>query len=120
MSLCDRCFAPGQCCKRMYLSNKEGPFTVWLDRDITEQMKDKELPFVAIGEILNKWVDEFGTGREYGVVLFTCPKLGKDGRCTIYENRPEVCKSFEAGSDPLCVHFGGAEGTSDIEIPYRL
>jgi Fe-S-cluster containining protein len=32
-----------------------------------------------------------------------CPVLGRDGRCTDYENRPALCRSFEAGSESLCV-----------------
>lgn len=33
-----------------------------------------------------------------------CPLLGRDGRCTIYENRPHYpCVDYEAGKDNLCV-----------------
>ena len=40
--------------------------------------------------------------RPDGRWLLWCPVLGRDGRCTDYENRPALCRSFEAGSDPLC------------------
>ena len=33
---------------------------------------------------------------------FTCPALGADGRCTIYESRPAVCREYEPGQDILC------------------
>lgn len=26
-----------------------------------------------------------------------CKKLGKDGKCTIYENRPDMCRVFSLG-----------------------
>jgi len=31
---------------------------------------------------------------EANVWYFTCPKLGSDGLCTIYDLRPDVCKKF--------------------------
>ncbi len=33
--------------------------------------------------------------------FYYCPKLGKDGLCTDYENRPDICRIFP--SDPLVV-----------------
>lgn len=41
------------------------------------------------------------------VWLFRCPKLGEDGRCTVYEHRPEVCRVYEPGEDVMCVHYTG-------------
>ena len=38
-----------------------------------------------------------------------CTELTADGRCGIYENRPRACQVFEPASDPLCVHWRGAE-----------
>lgn len=31
-----------------------------------------------------------------------CRALGADGRCTVYESRPEACRTYEVGS-PACV-----------------
>lgn len=31
-----------------------------------------------------------------------CPRLGRDGRCTDYENRPALCRGYVAGEDPVC------------------
>ena len=39
-------------------------------------------------ELLNKMVEE---DRIY---YYYCPKLGEDNLCTIYENRPSICKDF--------------------------
>jgi len=39
---------------------------------------------------------------------FSCSALDSaSGRCGIYENRPQICRNFEAGSNPLCVHYEG-------------
>jgi Fe-S-cluster containining protein len=46
---------------------------------------------------------------------YWCPALDRStGRCTIYDNRPELCRSYNAGRDNLCIHhlsreFGEAE-----------
>jgi Fe-S-cluster containining protein len=38
--------------------------------------------------------------------LWWCPALDdRTGRCTIYADRPQLCRDYAAGSDPLCVHF---------------
>jgi Fe-S-cluster containining protein len=35
--------------------------------------------------------------------FFTCPKLGIDGKCMIYEERPSVCRNFKPKTDKyLC------------------
>lgn len=39
---------------------------------------------------------------------FSCPKLGADGRCTIYDDRPDLCRTYEPMSDGLCVHYQGS------------
>ena len=44
--------------------------------------------------------------------VFSCDALQTDGRCGIYETRPKLCRDFKPGSDPLCVHYGEAEGDS--------
>jgi len=48
--------------------------------------------------------------------LYTCPRLGDDGRCTIYHNRPGLCRTFEPGSDALCVHFRKEDGNPIIPL----
>jgi len=45
--------------------------------------------------------------RPGGRWLFWCPRLGRDGRCTDYENRPALCRSYEPGTDPLCAEWDG-------------
>ena len=42
-----------------------------------------------------------------GAWNFSCSKLGPDGRCTIYVDRPDVCRNFLPCSDSrlCCVHL---------------
>ncbi len=58
----------------------------------------KEIPkklFPDYIELLEKTFE----GEE--LYFYYCPKLGSDGLCTDYENRPEICRIFP--SDPLVV-----------------
>lgn len=106
MSLCDRCYAPGACCKgfTLFRENRD-EVTLWLDEPFDDQMSTHGVPFAAraVGEPI---LDE--TGRPFTRVKFDCRRLS-NGRCADYESRPEVCRNFEAGSGSLCVHFDGAE-----------
>ena len=114
MSMCDRCYAPGQCCKTMGLSIAGGdPLTVWTDEPIAPQMAAQGLPFETFMPL--ELFTDAETGRPYGTFLWRCTKLQPDGRCGIYEARPALCRSFEAGSDQLCVHWRGAEAGADPE-----
>lgn len=111
MSLCDKCYAPGQCCKSLHLAGKDGEAkTYWVDEGdagIIEQLRAQGLPFVPLLE-LGRYVDA-ESGREYADLLFNCPMVTPSGRCSIYDDRPALCRNYEPLSDPLCVHFGGAE-----------
>jgi Fe-S-cluster containining protein len=113
-SLCDRCYAPGQCCKGFTLFTPEGEErTFWVEGDDTveDYLGEHELPFTP--ELLEEFADP-ETGRKYGSYRFSCAKLDGDGRCSIYDDRPEICRNFEpAGGSLLCVHSFGAEGTGD-------
>jgi len=51
--------------------------------------------------------------RESGRWSYWCPNLSREGRCLDYENRPVTCRIFEPASDPLCVHYNGAEGVDN-------
>lgn len=108
-SLCDKCYAPGACCqefmlsgtgKEKYGSNKRGARRHLVAKD--ENPSGKKKPFQPVEYLahVDMWV-------------WRCPKIGDDGRCKVYERRPETCRIFEPASAGLCVHFGGAEGGSD-------
>jgi Fe-S-cluster containining protein len=34
-----------------------------------------------------------------------CTALQSDGRCSIYEDRPDLCRRYRPGQDGLCVHY---------------
>lgn len=125
MSLCDRCYAPGYCCRAIHLyqpgDNKEA---VWfLDLSMKAQLEmsrpiDKEnsfpIPF-EIGRVTQSWID-MHTGRSKGIVEFKCPKLADNGRCGAHETRPWLCRDMQAGQGNICVHDGyNAEGTDEID-----
>lgn len=106
-SLCDKCYAPGQCCQRLHLSSGGESLTLWDDEDAVQQLRARGLPFVSVAKH-GTWKDE-ESGRTYSEHVYSCPVLTSDGRCGDYDNRPEVCRIFEPASDGLCVHYGGAE-----------
>lgn len=112
MSLCDQCYAPGACCRGFSLSGVDGGKTYWIDaglEGVLEQLRAAGLPDFTPTVEVDRWVDE-ESGREYAYFKFACRALMPDGRCGNYENRPELCRTYEPGSDPICVHWRGAEG----------
>lgn len=116
MGICDRCYDPGACCRNITLSLDGVRTTYWSDNGvdgITKQIRANGLPFDPLYKTAGPWKDE--DGRPYEVWALTCPKLNVDGRCSIYKSRPDLCKAYEAASDGLCVHYGGAEGV-DLTI----
>lgn len=102
MSICDRCTDPGHCCRRLklYGNDFEVPYAydeasaaeeIILMDELEYRNFGFRIPFVPYTQI-------------DGVVLFMCPKLGNDGRCTDYENRPRICREYQpATGDDLCV-----------------
>lgn len=99
MSLCDTCISPGRCCKDLHLTGGAYDNRAEVPRsfEAAEHWAMREgLPFRPLrmdihhGQLSWRW---------------WCPALTSEGRCSIYENRPQLCKSFVAGSDPLCVHY---------------
>lgn len=115
-SLCDKCFAPGQCCRQIVLFNSEGiESSFWFDDGLHSVLKDmerRELPFVPRSVRWQAKVDQPDDpdhGRPYAGIVFSCPSLLPNGRCGIYDERPNICRNFEPASTELCVHWRGAE-----------
>lgn len=116
---CDRCIAPGTCCKAFPLSN-EFRFGITPD-EIREWLKVENLPFEPIkrenyyctskdhhnidGKSEVHWIEKW---------LFQCTKLGEDGKCTIYDSRPDLCRKYTAGCDAMCVHMRLPDGNPII------
>lgn len=81
--------------------------TFWADvprLEVLAYMAQLGLPFIP-GEISGRWTTE--EGREYVTYRYDCPMLGEDGRCTIYADRPDLCRRYEPKSDRLCVLYEG-------------
>jgi Fe-S-cluster containining protein len=101
----------------LHLSGEDGAAaTYWVDGDVSvvNQLQAQGLPFEPMQE-LGRWTDD-KTGREYAELLFRCTKLTDGGRCSIYQDRPALCRRYEPLSDRLCVHFGGSEAGADGDL----
>lgn len=98
MSSCDTCRAPGNCCSGFVL-NHPFPGANW-KADAEQLLADAGLQFF-------KPVRQFFTSETEWMdgVMFDCSRLGADGRCTDYENRPQLCRAYQAGDDALCAEF---------------
>ena len=95
-SLCDACRSPGNCCRGFAL-NLTFPRENW-KQDADKDMAERGLPFVAMSPVIESISDAGGAV----LVRFACNKLGKDGRCSDYENRPILCQTYAPASDPIC------------------
>jgi Fe-S-cluster containining protein len=88
------------------------PIVVWDDGPPGEArrvVRESGLPFQPISKA-DTWLDE-ESGRTYSTYEYKCPKLDHGtGRCTIYEDRPQLCRTYEPRQDGLCVHFHALEG----------
>jgi len=42
---------------------------------------------------------EYSAYSEEDSWVFTCPMLDENGRCSIYENRPSACRSYQPGQE---------------------
>lgn len=101
-SMCDSCMSPGACCRRLVLS---GPFANPMSLKAVEHL-------LTSPDWIAQTMGVFRPGHqaEGGRWEFWCTALDPDGRCSIYEQRPQLCRSYRPGEDPLCVHFWAQEG----------
>ena len=109
MSLCDTCHEPGRCCRSIVLNHGDGEMTWWADNDPAEVLAEHigEHWFVPIEAEKRSY--QSGEGHTYHSGRWRCTALGEDGRCTVYERRPQLCRNYEPGSDGLCVYHTPAE-----------
>lgn len=101
--LCEACINPGQCCQDLGLSNSKGGFTTWADEDPAQALTDTigQHWFVPLREV-GRWADD--DGREYVEHRWRCTALNGAGRCSVYDKRPELCRSYTPGQDGICAH----------------
>lgn len=98
-SPCDTCSKPGSCCKGFILSPLFSPAN-W-ERDAPQTLAHLGVPFFRVVEAVR------APGDEMVAVRCDCDRIGVDGRCTDYENRPSVCRDYSPLSDPLCCEYVG-------------
>ena len=104
MSACDTCIKPGACCHDFALNGRDGGLYFnegnW-QVEAEEKMAFYGMPFKPLR------VDPMFQDAHPGLVSlrFTCPKVTPEGRCSIYETRPQLCRDYAAGSDKLCVMY---------------
>ena len=98
MSNCDKCRSPGNCCKGFVLQR-------WFSIDNWKQealdlMRFKDLEFfVPVNAV------PYSPHEELVAVIFDCDRLGLDGRCMRYNERPDTCRVYDAGQDALCAEY---------------
>jgi Fe-S-cluster containining protein len=91
------------------------PETFWIDnwqQDAQKWVDERGLDFKATS--INQKFHDDETGKVYVSVHYDCPNLTPDGRCGIYETRPNLCRIFVPGTDPLCV-FGRTPFVNAVE-----
>lgn len=106
MSLCDTCHSPGACCKSLYLTggnSRDGYFDgLNMSRDEAEDLAQRyALPFVPLHTEMRHEADGAPKGWAW---RWSCPELTPEGRCSIYANRPDLCRRYQAMDDDLCVY----------------
>ena len=119
-SACDHCYRPGSCCSGFILS--------------LEGLSDNptSFPEVVMSVVENEVERRVGYPIPFSISeripnvgwVFHCNKL-VDGRCSIYEDRPQLCHDFAPCSDRLCIHFDAMEsgdptiGFTEVQAPKR-
>ena len=107
--ICDKCHAPGSCCKGFHLSlmGWESPEDLPSKIDAAvETLKNMGLDFFVPYKPLKPFNKESGliygyNDNEKVSMTWRCTRL-KDGKCSDYENRPDLCKTYKPMSDDLC------------------
>lgn len=94
---CDNCPKRGQCCKNFNLAGapKDHPWaytSIESRKTIIKRLKKENLPFIPTKTRKFHW-------------LFDCPKIDRNGKCTIYHNRPKLCEDYRIGATKICYYY---------------
>lgn len=116
-SACDTCRDPGYCCRNFTIGTV---FPAKMHRDEvdkhiaegtcpwTGEPDGEKTPFMHPMRITSRYIYR-GQRKPHGVKWgFECDRLGKDGRCMQYEDRPPMCRNYEPKEDLLCIEFDGS------------
>lgn len=118
MSICDSCRDPGACCKGFTI-NREFPYFMPANEvekhihngtdpwDSTSAKNHPKHPYFY--PIHRNWLYCFkGQQKPHSARwTFNCTRLIQ-GRCTKYDERPEICKNYEPKHDLLCIEYDGS------------
>ena len=108
MPLPPDCLICGACCASPFI----GEGYIQLDPDEEERLGRSGLPVLEVVPDPEDRIVMLGTKRNGQGVLVCAALTGRLGRrvaCTIYEDRPQLCRQFEAGS-PECYQARRAAG----------
>lgn len=112
---CDTCRSPGICCRGFVLSMGYFRENDWREQ-VQAKLDQHGLPFIPVRVLPRGYIEEGAV-----IPVFDCPLLGADGRCSDYDQRPDLCRTFEPGSDGLCVEhvnsFKGVPIVLDGAVP---
>ena len=99
-----QCFSCGRCTSCCKLASSEYSYEELKERAKNGDKFSKEfvsifIPYKSIEEPRKIYPDyvemlEKETEDINSIHFYYCPKLGKDGLCTDYENRPDICRDF--------------------------
>lgn len=95
---CKRC---GKCCLAVFIPVTDEDMERW-------RCEGKKEIVRAMEHSKATWAGDIIISSEDGKIMFTCPFLRWEGRhytCTIYEDRPRVCREYIPGSSELCSQF---------------
>lgn len=101
-STCDTCRAPGSCCRGLVLIGISFNVAYWKEEATAAMAKRDMSYFVPVRLPVSTMMDRHAHITQ---VIFDCTRLGADGRCTDYENRPGLCRTYQAKSEPLCAEY---------------
>lgn len=101
-SMCDSCRSPGACCKAIRLSG--GGRAADRHDAIQAPMSFERAEHRAME--LGLWMMRpLHQDTADGSWAWECTQLQPNGRCGIYDSRPQLCRDYRPGEDPLCVHY---------------
>jgi Fe-S-cluster containining protein len=101
MGLCSICPDPGHCCR-----NFDSSLVYWDDASVEEVqmymefMAGEPMPWIARAPGPKKFIQR---GRQASHWKFDCTAIDSNGRCTIYETRPQACRTLVPATVDVCV-----------------
>ncbi len=108
MSACDTCRNPGRCCVGMDLNGGALP-KAETPLGVVAELQEMPQPTVKGDWLPLPFLPLYRRPTQDGSVswLLWCPMLSREGRCTIYENRPWLCQHYQPKQDALCAEYDG-------------